>query len=95
MKKTLWGLTLAGLIMVLVKLVFLFGLFGEGAQIDLVTNLILGILFLVISLGLVIFWMGLFLKIFDLPEDLNVSLNQILISGLINLAAAILTLFVA
>jgi len=94
MKKTLWGFSLAALVLIGVKLAILFGLFGEGFQLDLVLNLILGVVFMFVSLGLAIFWMGIFLQIFEMPEALDLSLNQILITALLCLAAAILTLFV-
>ena len=94
MKKTLWGFSLAALVLILVKISILMGWFGEGFQLDLVLNLILGVLFMFVGIGLAIFWMGIFLQIFEMPEALDLSLNLVLITALMSLASAFLTLFV-
>lgn len=93
MKKTAYTITafafLFGAIAVLAKL----GLLGAGFELPIVTRMILGIFFLVIGLGLASFLMGVYLKIYDLPEAIEVKLSILLGMNLILILSAGALLF--
>lgn len=93
MKKTALSITAFAILFGGVALSAKLGLMGSGFELPIMTRMILGIFFLVIGLGLASFLMGVYLKIYDLPEAIELKPIWLLGMDLIVILSASFLLF--